>query len=523
MHAANGGLVECQCCFTDTPLNRLTGCTGETVHFFCGTCMKSNAETQIGIMKYDVKCMDMSGCSAPFSRKALVDVLGETIINKLDDFQQRDEIELASIEGLEDCPFCDFKAICPPVEEDREFRCYKPGCKKVSCRLCHEVSHIPKSCEEMRKEKNIPVRHTIEEAMSEAIIRICPNTKCKTPIIKDEGCNKMSCTKCGRKMCYVCKKDITKDGYNHFTDTTGGCTLHDQGRGNWRQVNEATKAKEAAIQKALKDNPQLQEDDISVDTPKQERADFPAIVPWELNGPWVQHGYAAPGNQGIPNELDMHMPAFDFMDQHVAGAPIPPPNGPGYEYPQRHMEQLREMHDMRVEQARQQLQIQRQRQREMARIQAQAQAQAQARAQAQAQPPRRPDDPLNWMLQWNDQPPVYAANTWQPQPHHAVYRDRAVLPPAAENQPFRYAPTAQPEPEAAQYNRQFAHYQAIYQTNTDPVFDNRRIPGQDNNGRRLNPDGIPDTFGAITQHRTQVQQHGNAIAPPVNQRGMHGF
>jgi E3 ubiquitin-protein ligase RNF216 len=54
----------------------------------------------------------------------------------------------------------------------------------------------------------------VEEAISEAVIRKCP--KCKKPIIKSDGCNKIRCA-CGAFMCYVCQKAI-KD-YSHFCQT----------------------------------------------------------------------------------------------------------------------------------------------------------------------------------------------------------------------------------------------------------------------------------------------------------------
>src|SRR5699024_6031984 len=122
--------------------------------------------------------------------------------------------EAAGIEGLHECPFCDFRAICPPVEEDREFRCFNPECEKVSCRLCNKPSHVPMTCGEARQDGHLSTRDQSEEAMSEALMRSCP--KCKVKIIKENGCNKMQCTKCRTLMCYVCKKDITGQGYNHF-------------------------------------------------------------------------------------------------------------------------------------------------------------------------------------------------------------------------------------------------------------------------------------------------------------------
>ena len=59
-------------------------------------------------------------------------------------------------------------------------------------------------------------RLTIEEAMTKARVRECK--KCNTRFYKTEGCNKMTCT-CNAKMCYICRKDISVEQYNHFCQT----------------------------------------------------------------------------------------------------------------------------------------------------------------------------------------------------------------------------------------------------------------------------------------------------------------
>src|SRR5438034_435171 len=115
MHASNGGLVECQCCYSEIPLNRTLSCTGKDLHFSCFTCIKTHAQTQIGLMKYELKCFDTSGCSADFNKQEMNEVLGQATVAKLEALQQRDEIEQARLEGLQECPFCEFKAVCPPL------------------------------------------------------------------------------------------------------------------------------------------------------------------------------------------------------------------------------------------------------------------------------------------------------------------------------------------------------------------------------------------------------------------------
>jgi hypothetical protein len=43
---------------------------------------------------------------------------------------------------------------------------------------------------------------------------------CKTSIVLRDGCNHMTCTKCGHNFCYICGKDATEDSGHWFP---GGC------------------------------------------------------------------------------------------------------------------------------------------------------------------------------------------------------------------------------------------------------------------------------------------------------------
>ncbi|OAX80610.1 hypothetical protein ACJ72_05050 [Emergomyces africanus] len=285
---AQGNVMECQCCYADVPTSRMIPCTGQNIHFFCKECVRSAAKTQIGIMKYEVNCMDMSGCAAGFHKQTLAKVLGESLMRKVEQLQQRDEIAKAGLEGLHDCPFCDFRAICPPVEVDREFRCHNPSCRKVSCRLCGLESHIPNTCEQAN-DKKTPARQKIEEAMSEALIRTCPNPNCKLKIVKEDGCNKMICVKCRSAMCYVCKKDISSEGYKHFGKPPKRCPVHDP-KSNARDFEEVSSAHKKAMEEVMTANPELKQGELAVEAPKREHHTRPTII--------GRHRY----NQHLPNQ-----------------------------------------------------------------------------------------------------------------------------------------------------------------------------------------------------------------------------
>ncbi|EFR02426.1 ubiquitin conjugating enzyme 7 interacting protein 1 [Nannizzia gypsea CBS 118893] len=278
-YTAIGGLIECRCCYRDTPLNRTVSCSAAEAHTFCWECMRSNAKTQIGYMRHSLQCTDIDGCEAGFSQGDLLASIGESLTGKLLDLQQYDEIKKANLGDLEECPFCEYKAIYPPVEENYEFRCLKPECTRVSCRRCQQPSHIPMACKKSIDEDIAPLRKTVEEAMSKAVIRNCPNKKCRIPLIKESGCNKMTCSKCGTGMCYTCNKDITLEGHSHFSNDRGGCRSGIGVFDPYMHEKERRTARKKELEKIMRDNPGLREDDIGVElfTPWKTRDGYPVV------------------------------------------------------------------------------------------------------------------------------------------------------------------------------------------------------------------------------------------------------
>jgi E3 ubiquitin-protein ligase RNF216 len=238
----NGEMNECPFCCDEFPMNRMVCCDGGVVHFVCTTCMGKAIEADMSLGKCRPRCYADTQCKGLHTRQQIMNILEEGSFNRLERMQQQEDLLAAGLQ-LDECPFCDFKMQCPPAEIDKEFRCIDPRCMKVSCRLCLKESHIPKSCAEAKADAKITVRHQVEEAMTEAIVRKC--NRCKNPFIKEAGCNKMHCSKCGNLQCYVCSKDI-KD-YSHFADSVAPhagskCPLHDNVE--QRHQDEAKRAEE---------------------------------------------------------------------------------------------------------------------------------------------------------------------------------------------------------------------------------------------------------------------------------------
>ncbi|KAJ3530252.1 hypothetical protein NM208_g9405 [Fusarium decemcellulare] len=254
---ASGMVAECECCFAEAPLNRLIACNGEKIHLFCSDCARLNAETEIGLSRYELVCMSTEGCTAGFSHSEREKFLQQHHIAALDRIEKETVLRLANIENLATCPFCPYAEEYPSIDINKEFRCQNPDCGITSCRLCNAETHLPKSCEDVSREKGIDLRREVEEAMSAALIRKC--NKCGYPFIKQSGCNLMRCTQkgCNSSQCYICSKPCN---YSHFNDETrggkkGNCTLFDVLED--RHDEDIKKAEEIAKKKVLEKHPGL--------------------------------------------------------------------------------------------------------------------------------------------------------------------------------------------------------------------------------------------------------------------------
>ena len=102
-----------------------------------------------------------------FPESELRRILPAKLFDLYEQIRQRRDIELAKLDGLEECPFCDYKVVVDvDFETDKVLRCQNEACLKVSCRKCkNEVGiftkfcretlilgvqdHLPKSCEGM--------------------------------------------------------------------------------------------------------------------------------------------------------------------------------------------------------------------------------------------------------------------------------------------------------------------------------------------------------------------------------------
>jgi len=294
-------MIDCGCCFSEAPLNRTICCDAvENGHYFCYECGAGLVKSELGNGRCRPKCMDTNGCTADITIAQLTVCVDKKTLDHLLRLQQQEDIKGAFPGGkgdtnelLEGCPWCDYLAICPPKEVYREYECGNPECMKISCRLCQKLTHAPKTCEDAVADAKINARHTVEEAMSEALVRSC--NKCKTKFIKESGCNKMTCYKCHNTQCYLCSENVT--GYDHFD--RGKCA-QDDGRVGLDAYHAAQvkKAEELARAKVQNERPDLSAEDLTIkvsDKVKQAEAAAAAAAAARRQHLGYHHGLVVPG------------------------------------------------------------------------------------------------------------------------------------------------------------------------------------------------------------------------------------
>ncbi|KXH41445.1 ubiquitin-conjugating enzyme [Colletotrichum nymphaeae SA-01] len=252
---ATGSFTDCGCCYSEFALNRMT--FANPSKYFCLECARRNAETVVGLSKYEITCMSIDGCDSGFAHNERSKFINDQLSQALDRIESEANLRMAGIDGLETCPFCPYAAEYPPVDINKEFKCENPDCQVVSCRLCREETHIPRTCDEAAGDSAEGARRQIEEAMSSALIRKC--NKCGMAFVKESGCNKMTCTKrgCRNVQCYVCSKSCD---YAHFDDQArggqkGNCPLFDDV--NTRHNEEVQQAEAKARQDILERHPSM--------------------------------------------------------------------------------------------------------------------------------------------------------------------------------------------------------------------------------------------------------------------------
>ena len=97
--------------------------------------MVTYASNLLGEYNFKIVCMDQSGCKLPFPESELKRFLTPKLLSLYWRVRQAKEVEMAELDGLEECPHCEFKAVIDNPNETL-FRCRTEECGVVTCREC---------------------------------------------------------------------------------------------------------------------------------------------------------------------------------------------------------------------------------------------------------------------------------------------------------------------------------------------------------------------------------------------------
>mmetsp|Transcript_34519 Transcript_34519/g.89657 ORF Transcript_34519/g.89657 Transcript_34519/m.89657 type:complete len:322 (+) Transcript_34519:3-968(+) len=212
---------------------KLPGCS----HFYCRACMQQH--THVAVRDGALASLV---CPTPKCAKALEPQVLKCLLSE-PDFERWEALTLSrSLDCMSDlvyCPRC--KAGCL---EDGDHCAQCPECMYVFCGMCSDGWHPGRAClnTEARmavlKKRSQQAAHTDEaqaavlNAMNEVkSLKMLKDTSkqcpiCSMAITKNGGCNKMRCSNCNAKFCWVCRETI--DGYDHFSDASSRCFLFEQ-------------------------------------------------------------------------------------------------------------------------------------------------------------------------------------------------------------------------------------------------------------------------------------------------------
>lgn len=176
---------------------RLQGC----YHKFCKECLAAYLSFEVTEGRVlTIRCPgrgenDLEPCRKEIPRKTLAQLLDGDMMDRYERLNklQRDE-------NMRACPRCKH------VQKNKNFSSNAMTCEKCATEYCfeHELAHPTMSCQEFSKKQKEQQKE--EDRDSLAFIRsqcvYCPH--CSSPVIKSDGCNHMTCSKCNTGFCWLC-------------------------------------------------------------------------------------------------------------------------------------------------------------------------------------------------------------------------------------------------------------------------------------------------------------------------------
>ena len=189
----------------------------EEGHQYCFGCLWRHIE---GLIYGSFKalaffpCMHMVyHCQKSIGFSDIWRALPGDVIERYEEFQAWEAVIEVKLENLFYCPLCSI--LCEVDKGVQVFDSSNPKCLMVSCIQCKEPYHLPLPCEENVKTSETAAHRKFEERMTKEFVRECKTSN--SEILKIDGCNRVTCTRCRTTMCYVCRQAISSN-YEHYFD-----------------------------------------------------------------------------------------------------------------------------------------------------------------------------------------------------------------------------------------------------------------------------------------------------------------
>lgn len=252
----------CQCCLCDYNKDELIYCdklSEEYIHIICHDCMRRNIDVMIsnGVCNFDCIYNSSDCCGGIYNKKEIENILSCNK-EKYDKFMEIYEITTISnmalvVDDFQICPHCRRFGLeinnMIPISKIKCERCFKYWCNKCG-RDAHDIENgsncytislsnfnREKNIENSYEQLNIIIDNMITSIISKSVIDTCSH--CNSAYMKTEGCNLITCSKCGNLTCHCCGEKITEilveggrmtSKYHHFigndyNDGSGNCPL----------------------------------------------------------------------------------------------------------------------------------------------------------------------------------------------------------------------------------------------------------------------------------------------------------
>lgn len=213
---------------------RLTQCA----HVFCRQCLSQYYSLLISEGNvHGVQCPEVQCRLQPLPSE-VCELVGEDLFQRYDSFLLSST--LRSMTDVVLCPRLHCQSTVLLEEEENMGRC--ANCDFVFCSLCKRAYHGENPCSIDKEKREALVKaylaadqaeksrlesvygrkqlvNMVEETQSQQWMLsnsvTCP--KCNSPIEKVDGCNKMTCVKCGTLFCWLCRQRLPATSpYLHF-------------------------------------------------------------------------------------------------------------------------------------------------------------------------------------------------------------------------------------------------------------------------------------------------------------------